>query len=463
MFRFTRRALFDRIGSGLGSIALGSLLAESSRASSLHYDLLPRQPHFSPKAKRVIMLFQNGGPSQVDLFDPKPELMKRAGEKPGDSYVNPVDPKKTGSWLGSPFRFSRHGQCGMELSELIPETARHADEIALLRSMVTDHSNHEQAIWNFNTGVVQAGRPALGSWVVYGLGTENQSLPAYVAILHPNGLPVDGIRNFSSGWLPEAYHGLPMRADGTPVINLEPRGNAAAGTARLDLLRQLNRDHLERHSGDMELEARIGSFELAARMQLEASKILDLSREPAETHALYGTGDAETGVHARQCLLARRLVEHGVRYVQVLHQGQPWDTHKDNEKGQRKIARKTDKPTAALLTDLKRRGLLEDTLVIWSGEFGRTPMAESKDGRDHHKDAFSLWMCGGGIKGGTTYGKTDDFGYSVLENRATVGDFHATVLHLLGLDHKRLTFAHGTRDERLTDVRDARVIREILA
>jgi hypothetical protein len=455
--------MFERIGSGLGGIAIGSLLAESAHAARLDFDLLPKHPHFQPKAKRVIMLFQNGGPSQVDLFDPKPELVRRQGEKPGEGYVNPVDVKKTGSWLGSPFRFARHGQCGMELSELIPETASHADEIALVRSMVTDHSNHEQAIWNFNTGVVQAGRPALGSWVVYGLGTENQSLPAYVAILHPNGLPVDGIRNFSSGWLPEAYHGLPMRAAQTPVVNLEVRGNPAAASGRLDLLQQMNRDHLAKHSGDAELQARIASFELAARMQLEASKILDLSRETPQTHALYGTDDPETGIHARQCLLARRLAEHGVRYVQVLHQGQPWDTHKDNEKGQRKIAHKTDKPTAALLTDLQQRGLLDDTLVIWSGEFGRTPMAESNDGRDHHKDAFSLWMCGGGIKGGTTFGKTDAFGYAVEEGRVTVADFHATVLHLLGLDHKRLTFPHGTRDERLTDVHDARVVHEILA
>jgi hypothetical protein len=462
MLRLTRRAWFDRIGSGLGGIAIGSLLGESARGSRLQFDLLPKQPHFPPRAKRVIMLFQNGGPSHVDLFDPKPELAKRQGEKPGEGYVNPVDAKKTGTWLASPFRFARHGQCGMELSELIPETAKHADEIALVRSLVTAHSNHEQAIWNFNTGVVQAGRPAMGSWVVYGLGTENQSLPAYVAILHPNGLPVDGIRNFSSGWLPEAYHGLPMRADGTPVINLKPRGNTAAAAKRLDLLQQLNREHLERHAGEAELHARIASFELAARMQLEASKVLDLAQEPAETHALYGTDDAETGIHARQCLLARRLVEHGVRYVQVLHQGQPWDTHKENENGQRKIARKTDRPTAALLTDLKRRGLLEDTLVIWSGEFGRTPMSESKDGRDHHKDAFSLWMCGGGVKGGMTYGSTDDFGYGVANNPVTVADFHATVLHLLGLDHKRLTFAHGTRDERLTDVHDAHVVREIL-
>jgi len=460
----SRRDFFGRIGSGLGGIALGSLLAEANDAGmDMQYDVLPKKPHFAPKARRVIMLFQNGGPSHVDLFDPKVELIRRQGQKPGEGYVNPVDVKKTGVWLGSPFRFSRHGQCGMELSELIPETAKHADEMGLIRSMVTAHSNHEQAIWNFNTGVVQAGRPAMGAWVVHGLGSENRNLPAYVAILNPKGLPVDGIRNFSSGWMPQVYHGMPMRAEGTPVINLEPRGDAADARDRMELLQQLNREHLGRHPGQLELEARIASFELAARMQLEASTVLDLSKETAETRALYGTESPETGVHARQCLLARRLVENGVRYVQVLHQGQPWDTHKENEKGQRKIAAKTDKPTAALLTDLKRRGLLEDTLVIWAGEFGRTPMAEGPDGRDHHKDVFSLWMAGGGVKGGSVYGASDDFGYHAVENPVNIADFHATVLYLLGLDHKRLVFPHGTRDERLTDVHDARVIRDIVA
>jgi len=457
-YRFSRRDLLDRIGLGLGAIAVRSLLADVRTK----YDVAERPPHFTPKAKRIIMLFQNGGPSHVDLFDPKPRLIQRHGQKPGEGYVNPVDPKKTGSWMGSAFKFSRHGQCGMEISELLPELARHVDKIALIRSMVTAHSNHEQAIWNFNTGVVQAGRPALGSWVAFGLGTMNRDLPAYVAILHPKGLPVDGIRNFSSGWLPEVFHGVPMRSEGVPVVNLKPQGDDGAARARLELLEQLNREHLKAHPGQIELESRIASFELAARMQLAASSVMDLSKESRATCELYGTEDPETGIHARQCLLARRLVESGVRFVQVFHQGQPWDTHKDNEEGQRKIARKTDRPTAALLTDLEQRGLLKDTLDIWAGEFGRTPMSEGANGRDHHKDAFSIWIAGGGVKGGVTYGTTDDFGYRVVDQPVTIADYHATLLRQLGLDHKLLTFRHGTRDERLTDVNEARVIQEIL-
>ncbi|HUS05347.1 MAG TPA: DUF1501 domain-containing protein [Bryobacteraceae bacterium] len=460
--RFSRRDLFDRLGMGLGAIAVRSLFAEEAGGIRTRYDVAERQPQFKPRAKRVIMLFQNGGPSHIDLFDPKPQLVQRHGQKPGDGYVNPVDVKKTGVWMGSSFKFSRYGQSGMEISELLPETARHADKIAVIRSMVTAHSNHEQAIWNFNTGVVQAGRPALGSWVAYGLGTTNQDLPAYVAILHPKGLPVDGIRNFSSGWLPEVFHGVPMRAEGTPVVNLQPQGSSDAARSRFELLQQINREHLKAHPGQIEMESRIASFELAARMQLAASSVLDISREPRAIHELYGTEDPETGIHARQCLLARRLVESGVRFVQVLHQGQPWDTHKDNDKGQRQIAHRTDRPTAALLTDLEQRGLLSDTLVIWAGEFGRTPMSEGADGRDHHKDAFSIWIAGGGVKGGLTYGATDDFGYKVVEHPVTIADYHATLLHQLGLDHKALTFRHGTRDERLTDVNEAQVVKAIL-
>ncbi|HZT32108.1 MAG TPA: DUF1501 domain-containing protein [Bryobacteraceae bacterium] len=465
----SRRDLFHRISMGIGGMALAELMGPDVAAASLperrpaQYDVLPKKPHFPAKAKRVILLFQNGGPSQVDLFDPKPELSKREGQKPGAGYVNDVDAKKTGTWMGTPFRFARHGQSGMELSELLPGLARHADDIALIRSMVSDHSNHEQAIWNFNTGLIMPGRPSLGSWVAYGLGTENQNLPAFVAILNPTGLPVDGARNYSNGWMPAVYQGLPMRAEGTPVLNLEPQGSAAAAKGRLDLLETLNREHLHRHSDQLDLEARIASFELAARMQLAATDALDLARESRQTHAMYETGDPESGIHGRQCLLARRLIERGVRFVQVLHNGQPWDTHTNNEKGNREICRKTDGPTAALLADLKQRGLLTDTLVIWAGEFGRTPMAEGKDGRDHHKFGFSLWLAGGGIKGGVTYGATDDFGYHAVENIVTVADFHATILHVLGLDHERLIFRHDTRDEKLTDVHKAKVVSSILA
>lgn len=462
----SRRDVFRGIGSSLGGIALGSLLAGRAGASTqeaFRYDVTPRKPHFPARAKRVILLFQNGGASQVDMFDPKPELTKRHGQKPGDGYVNTVDIKKTGTWLGTPFEFRQHGQCGMVLSDLLPGLARHVDDIALVRSMVSDHQNHEQAIWHFNTGSIQPGRPAMGSWVTYALGTENQSLPAFAAIMHPKGLPVDGVRNFSSGWMPPIYQGLAMRAEGTPVLNLSPQGSREAAAARLELTQALNREHLRTRGDQLELEARIASFELAARMQLEATEALDLSREPKSMHALYRTDDPEAGIHGRQLLLARRLIERGVRFVQVLHSGQPWDTHQKNESGLRDICRKTDEPTAALLTDLKQRGLLDDTLVIWSGEFGRTPMAEGKDGRDHHKFGFSLWMAGGGIRGGVTHGGTDEFGYKAVENPVLMPDFHATVLHLLGIDHSKLTYHYETRDQKLTDIHDGRVVKEVLA
>jgi uncharacterized protein (DUF1501 family) len=454
---FSRRDFLTRMSAGIGGIAAGTLLASEGR-----FDVARKPPRFEAKAKRVIFLFQNGGPSQVDLFDPKPELIKRNGQKPGEGYINTVDIKKTGNWLGSSFQFAPHGKSGMVLSELLPGLARHTDRIALVRSMVTTHSNHEQAIWNFNTGSIQPGRPSLGSWVTYGLGSENQNLPAFVAIMNPKGLPVDGVRNFSNGWMAPVFNGFPVRAEGTPVINLEPQGSRAAAAGRLDLVQKLNREHLGSRTGQLDLEARIQSYELAARMQVTASDAMDLSKEPSAIHELYQTGDEEAGVHGRQLLLARRLIERGVRFVQVLHNGQPWDTHQANEAGHRKIARQTDGPTAALLTDLWQRGLLEDTLVIWSGEFGRTPMTEGKDGRDHHKFSFSLWMAGAGVRPGVTHGGTDDFGYHSVDKIVTVPDFHATVLHLLGLDAANLTYRHGARDEKLIDVNPAKIVSEIL-
>jgi hypothetical protein len=462
----SRRDVFSRLSMGLPGLALASLLPPVHGAEvsgRTRYDVLPKPPHFTPKAKRVLLLFQNGGPSQMDLFDPKPELKRRDGQTPGEGYVNQVDPKKTGAWLGSPFAFQACGQSGMMLSELLPGLARHADDITLIRSMISEHSNHEQAIWYFNTGTTMPGRPSIGSWITYALGSETQDLPAFVAILNPKGLPVDGVRNFSSGWLPPMYQGFAMRAEGTPVLDLKPAGSTEAADGRLNLLRELNKRHFSARADQLELEARIASFELAARMQLSASEALDLSREPQHVHAAYGTGDAETGIHGRQLLLARRLLERGVRFVQVLHNGQPWDTHKNNDSGNRDICGKTDGPTAALLSDLKQRGLLKDTLVIWGGEFGRTPMAEGKDGRDHHKFGFSLWLAGGGVKAGLTYGATDDFGYHAVDKPVRMADFHATVLHLLGLDFNRLTYNHDTRDEKLTDIHQAKIVSEILA
>ncbi len=461
----SRRDVLSRLSVGLPGLALASLLpplAGAEGSGSARYNVLPKQPHFAPRAKRVLLLFQNGGPSQMDLFDPKPELQRREGQTPGEGFVNTVDPKKTGAWLGSPFHFKASGQSGMMLSELLPGLAQHADDITLIRSMVSEHSNHEQAIWYFNTGTTMPGRPSMGSWITYALGSETQDLPAFVAILNPTGLPVDGVRNFSNGWLPPVYQGFAMRAEGTPVLDLKPVGPTQAAEGRLNLLRDLNRRHFSARTDQLELEARIASFELAAKMQLAASEALDLSREPKHVHAAYGTEDAEAGIHARQLLLARRLLERGVRFVQVLHNGQPWDTHKNNNSGNQDICRKTDGPTAALLTDLKQRGLLKDTLVIWGGEFGRTPMAEGKDGRDHHKFGFSLWLAGGGVKPGFTYGSTDEFGYHAAEDPVRMADFHATILHLLGVDYNRLSYKHDTREEKLTDVHQAKVVSEIL-
>jgi hypothetical protein len=463
----SRRELFSRLGMGAGAFALASLLAEESAAAPAPagtYDVLPQVPHVAPRAKRVIYLFQNGGPSQVDLFDPKTELTKRAGQKPGEGFVNDVDPKKTGVWLGSPFKFARHGQSGMELSELLPGLASHADEIALVRSMVSEHENHEQACCHMHTGSPVAGRPTMGTWITYGLGTDNQNLPAFVALLNPGGLPVDGARNWSSGWMPPVYQGMPVRAtESTPILDLQSRIPREAADARLKLLQRLNREHLRGREDNLELDARIAGFELAARMQLAASDALDLRQETDATRTLYGLGRPETAVYGRQLLMARRLAERGVRFVQVMMSGQPWDTHADNSNQLRSLCRATDGPVAGLLTDLRRRGLLEDTLVVWTGEFGRTPFAEGKDGRDHHKRGFSLWVAGGGIKGGVTHGATDEFGYKAVQDVVTVADFHGTLLHLLGLDFRRLTFHYDTRDQRLTDVHDAQIIQPILA
>ena len=465
---FSRREFFSRLGMGAGAMALATLLSEQASADAIAarqpYTLLPKQPHWPARAKRVIYLFQNGGPSQVDLFDPKPELNKRAGEKPGTGFVNDVDAKKTGVWLGSPFKFQKRGQSGLELSELLPELGKHSDEIAVIRSMVSEHENHEQACCHMHTGMPVAGRPTMGAWITYGLGTENQSLPAYVALLSPTGLPVDGARNWSSGWMPPVYQGMPVRAtDSTPILNLEPRVPRDAADARLRFLQTLNREHLKFHSENMELEARIANFELAARMQLAATDALDMSGETAATKALYGLDKPDMADYGRKCLMARRLVERGVRFVQVMMAGQPWDTHSNNSETLKTLCHSTDQPVSGLLSDLRSRGLLEDTLVIWTGEFGRTPFAEGKDGRDHHKRGFSLWVAGGGIRGGVTHGATDEFGYSAVQDVVNVADFHATLLHLLGLDFEKLTFPYDSRQQKLTDVNPAKVVRQILA
>ncbi|MBC8356225.1 MAG: DUF1501 domain-containing protein [Planctomycetes bacterium] len=470
----TRRQAISQLGSGFGGVALAAMFGESQGAIAApvaaHYNVLPMRPHFEPRATAVIQLFMHGGPSHVDLLDPKPMLTKYDGTPPPGEVGD--DEARTTYLLGSPFKFRKHGESGLEFSEILPNIAGHADEIAVIRSMFGEHRNHEQSIWLANTGLIRSGRPNIGSWAAYGLGTENQNLPAYIALPDPKGLSTDGIRNWSNGWLPPVYQGTPFRSEGIALPNLQPKTprTPSVERGRLDLLSNLNERHKAARPGELELDARIASFELAARMQLSATDALDLSKETAATHKLYGLDQDKTRSYGRRCLMARRLIERGVRFVQLFMAGQPWDTHTENVSGTRNCCEQTDLPVAGLLTDLRQRGLFDSTLVQWGGEFGRTPGAEQRnskqrghEGRDHHPYGFSIWLAGGGIKGGQAYGATDDFGYRSIVNRTKTADLHATILHLLGLDHEHLTYSHNGRDERLTDVYDANVIKPLIA
>lgn len=405
----------------------------------------------------------------MDLFDPKPELKKRDGQDyPGKDLEIHFD-KQAGKLLQSPFKFIHRGRAGLELSELLPHTASIVDEITLVRSMATDSVDHESALRIIHTGKFQAGRPAWGSWVIYGLGTERQDLPAYVVLSDPGGLPVDGIRNWSSGWLPAIYQGTQVRSSGSPMFNLATPADVppSARANQLSLLERLNRIHLREHPENSELQARISNFELAARMQTSVTGVLDLSHESPEIRKLYGLDhpNAAAANYAKRCLMARRLVEQGVRFVQVFLQGQPWDTHDKNAERLKNLCLMTDQASAALVMDLKQRGLLDSTIVIWTGEFGRLPISQGKDGRDHNRHGFSLWLAGGGFKKGYAHGATDDFGYKAAKDIVRVYDLHATLLHALGLDHNRLSFPHEGREDTLTDsaVSQAEVIAELLA
>jgi hypothetical protein len=472
--RLSRRVALVRLGAGFGGLALSTLVGEAGIAggggSPVGYNVMPKAPHHAPRANAVIQLFMHGGPSHVDLLDPKPMLSKFDGTPPPGEVAD--DENRTTYLLGSPFKFAKHGQSGLEFSETLPQIAAHADDIAVIRSMYTEHRNHEQAIWMANTGLIVSGRPNIGSWVAYGLGTENQNLPAYVALPEPSGLPTDGARNWSSGWLPPIYQGTAIRSEGMPVLHLQPKTArpAAVEQGRMELLRTLNERHRQARPGELDLDARIASFELAARMQLSATDALDVAQESPATQRLYGLDQDRTRAYGKRCLMARRLIERGVRFVQIFMAGQPWDTHQNNTTGTRSCCEQTDLPIGGLLTDLKQRGLLESTLVLWGGEFGRTPGAEQRDsktkgteGRDHHPYGFSIWLAGGGIRGGQAYGATDDFGYRAIVNRTSIADLHATILHLLGLRHDQLTYPHNSRDERLTDVYPARIIEPLLA
>lgn len=465
----SRRQWLCQSACGFGNVALLSLLAAESSANteSSAGPLAPRSPHFPARAKRVVFLFMHGGVSHVDSFDPKPKLAELNG-KP-----LPIDKPKfefapTGNLLASPWKFQKYGQSGIEVSELFPRIGTCIDDICVIRSMNGgDQVSHGPALLNINTGSGVFARPSLGAWTLYGLGSENQNLPGFIS-LSPS-LYHGGSQNYGSAFLPASFQGTRIGDGSTSfkeakLSSLMPGDDPALQRLQLDLLARRNRQHLVKAGDDPRLEARIASFEMSYRMQAEAPLVMDIGRETAPTHAEYGVGIEPTDEFARQCLLARRCLEAGVRFVQVnfSYPRNYWDAHGDLRNNHSSNAKKVDQPIAALLTDLKQRGLLDETLVVFGTEFGRTPAAQGTDGRDHHPHAFSVWLAGGGVRGGMTYGQTDEFGYYVAENKVTMPDFHATILHLLGLDHERLTFRHAGRDYRLTDV-SGRVMREILA
>ena len=459
----TRRDLLHLSANGFGLLALGSLLGDQGRAATADNPLSPRLPHFAPRAKRVIFVFMHGGPSQVDTFDPKPLLAKHDG-KPYPGQKPRVQFASTGNLLKSPWAFRPGGKSGVMVSDLFPEVRKHADELCVIRSIHADNSAHGGALLQLHTGSDTFVRPSVGSWVTYGLGSENQNLPGFVTICPTLGH--GGLQNWSSAFLPAAFQGTPIGHSGIKCKDAQLAditGARPAGLQRmqLDLVKRMNEGHLAANGPDAALEGRINAFELAFRMQAEAPQVMDLSRESKETLDLYGVGAEPTDNFGRQCLLARRFAEAGVRFVQVSH-SYKWDQHGNLRADHAKNAAEVDRPIAGLLTDLKRRGLLKDTLVWWGGEFGRTPTAQGGDGRDHNPHAFSMWLAGGGVRAGTAVGATDDFGYYAVDNKVHMHDLHATILHLLGLDHEKLTFRHDGRDFRLTDVH-GQVVREILA
>lgn len=476
----TRRDFFQRMGEGLYGAALAWLLNSSAPANAFddvaaegrrEYDLRPRPPHFPAKATAVIQLFMQGGPSQVDLFDPKPTLDKHHGEPYFDAVAADLTgPEQAGALLRSPFKFAQHGQSGAWVSEVLPHLAGVVDDLAVIRSMFTTHPNHEPAILKFQSGQMLPGYPTLGAWTVYGLGSENQDLPAFVTL--PGApLPVNGVQNWQSGFLPPLFQGTRLRSQGAPLLNLRPQVSAPGEVLKLkrDLLSRLDRLHQNARPLQSRLEARVASYELAARMQLEATDALDLSRETPATLAMYGVGAKGIDDYARRCLMARRLVERGVRFVQVCTKQQAWDNHSRIEQGLRDACLETDQPAAALLRDLKQRGLLEQTLVVWGGEFGRMPIAQmepgaeaAKIGRDHNPRGFTIWLAGGGTRAGAVYGQSDELGYKAAENPVSVADLHATILHLLGLAHDKLVFNRNGLEEKLTSVFPARVVHEVL-
>jgi hypothetical protein len=475
----SRRAFLNQNSMGLGALALAWLLQADNAAANPKtlpkdksaFELKAKPPHHPPRAKAMISLFQHGGPSHMDLTDPKPMLTKYDGTDYGEdihfSFVNEASKKL----MGTKWQFAKHGECGTEISELLPETAGIVDDICLIRSMQTGANGHEVSIRYFHGGIPGVlGRPHYASWLLYGLGAETQELPAYLVLTDPGGHPVDGVNNWSSGFMPPLYQGTVLRPKEPRILNLDapPHLRGEPQRQNLELLEALNRKHAERFPGENELETRIASFELAARMQTAAREALDISQETEATQKLYGLDNPETQEYGTRCLIARRLVERGVRFVQLFLAGQPWDNHSSLGKTLPAICRRTDKPSAALVKDLKQRGMLDEVMVHWGGEIGRLPVTQNqgapeKHGRDHNGQGFSIWLAGGGIKPGIAFGATDDFGHRAVEDIVTPNDYQATLLHLFGLDANQLIFHTNGQEQILTAGRDARIVREILA
>ena len=471
-----RRQFFDSVQNGLYGAALASLLsrdlygAEPHHKAPLPMDTRPRQPHFAPRAKAVIQFCMQGGPSQVDLFDPKPALEKFHGADAPEEFtkVAPAGRSMKGKVMRSHWKFARHGQSGAWVSELLPQTAKMIDEIAIIRSMYNVHENHEPACYKWQSGEIFPGHPTLGAWVTYGLGSVSQNLPAYVVLADPqNRLPVNNVENWMSGYLPPLYQGTQIKSEGTPMLHIKPDYQEPAGitAAKRNLINALDRLHKSSRPNQPVLDSRIANYQMAARMQVEASEALDVSSETEATRKLYGIGAKDTDNFGKRCLMARRLVERGVRFVQIYPRGQMWDNHSNIKTSLPAACRQSDKPCAALLRDLRQRGLLDDVLVLWGGEFGRLPMAQgdyAKAGRDHGPSGFTSWMAGGGVKGGVVHGETDDIGYGAVRDRVSIQDWHATILHQLGMDHEKLTVDRNGLEERLTHTYPTRVVKEIL-
>jgi hypothetical protein len=467
MHLLNRRQALGRFANGFGMLALAGLLADEARGEASVNPLAPRPPMFPARAKRAIFLFMSGGPSHVDTLDPKPRLARDAGQ-PLPFPMPHLERTRTGNLLPSPFPFTAHGESGIEVSSLFPNVAQCVDDLCIIRSMVADNINHNGACLQMNTGEQTFSRPSLGSWLTYGLGSENQDLPGFVVISPSQ--PAQGAPLWSTSFLPAAYQGTLIADLAHPIANLgNDRITDARQRAQLDALKQLNVLHRTGREDDSRLSARIESFELAFRMQARAPEVFDIARESPATRRLYGLDDPTTAIFGAQCLMARRLAEHGVRFVQVYHTQtskrkscQLWDQHSSLRTELPNNCAATDRPIAGLLTDLKARGLLEETLVIWGGEFGRTPTAEGTDGREHHPFGFTMWLAGGGVRGGIVHGATDELGWYAVEDKVHVHDLHATILHLMGIDHQRLTYRYSGRDYRLTDVA-GRVVSELIA